>query len=142
MPHDHLHRHGHNHAHADHLHSHLHKDEPAQDLQVLAAEFIEGFQSARDKAAYLELAGIRREIADDTGGPPLKLVDVTLTTEWQVGTASPSFGSEELTYLPYPGGMVHERANLSFLYVSLRKKRSLDLRTHLSACRGERDRAG
>ncbi|MEL7184305.1 MAG: hypothetical protein AAGK57_11750, partial [Pseudomonadota bacterium] len=39
-------------------------------------------------------------------GPTMKLVDVHLKTEWQVGTASPSFGSRELSYLPYPGDMV------------------------------------
>ena len=129
--HRHTHGHGHNHAHGDHLHSHPHADDPAGDLQVLAAEFIDSFVSAKDKTAYLELAGIPREITDDTGGPPLKLVDVTLKTEWQVGTASPSFGSAELSYLPFPGDMVRERANLEFVYVSARRKEFVDLRTFL-----------
>ena len=132
MPHDHLHPHDHNHAHPDHLHSHMHEDDPAGDLQVLAAEFIDGFQSARDKAAYLELAGIPREIPDGAGGPPLKLVDVTLTTDWQVGTASPSFGSHELSYLPYPGDMIRERSNMGFVYVSLKARETVDLRAHLA----------
>ena len=61
----------------------------------------------------------------------MKLVDVQLTTEWQVGTASPSFGSRELSYLPYPGEMVTERTNLAFVYVSLDAKDLLDLRTFL-----------
>ena len=61
----------------------------------------------------------------------MKLVDVQLTTEWQVGTASPSFGSRELSYLPYPGDMVTERTNMSFVYVSLDSKNTIDLRTFL-----------
>ena len=135
MPHDHPHPHGHghNHAHGDHLHSHMHGEDPAGDLQVLATEFIDGFTTARDKSAYLELAGIPREIADDGGGPTLKLVDVRLSTEWQVGTASPSFGSAELSYLAFPGEMIRERANLEFIYVSSQRKLSVDLRQHLAA---------
>ena len=60
-----------------------------------------------------------------------KLVDVQLTTEWQVGTASPSFGSRELSYLPYPGEMVTERTNMAFVYVSIDTKELIDLRRFL-----------
>jgi len=133
MPHDHPHPHDHNHPHGDHLHSHMHEEDPAGDLQVLTTEFIEAFTTARDKAAFLKIAEVPLEIADTGGGPPLKLVDVTLTTEWQVGTASPSFGSEELCYLPFPGSMIHDRSNMSFIYVSARAKKIVDLRDHLMA---------
>jgi hypothetical protein len=126
------HGHGHNHAHGDHLHSHMHDTDPGGDLQVLADAFIQGFVAAPDKAAYLALAGIPREIPDPQGGAPLKLVDVTLKTDWQVGTASPSFGSAELSYLPYPGAMVRERANMEFVYVSMTTRRGVDLRDHLA----------
>ncbi len=61
----------------------------------------------------------------------MQLVDVTLPTEWQVGTASPSFGSRELNYLPYPGDMVTERTSLGFVYVSLDAKHVTDLRRFL-----------
>lgn len=134
MPHDHAHPHdhshppGHNHTEADHLHSHMHDHDAAADVQVLTNQFIDGFVSAKDKMAYLKIAGVPNEIADAAGGPSLKLVDVNLTTEWQVGTASPSFGSQELSYLPYPGEMVTERTNLSFVYVSLKSKNVVDLR--------------
>ena len=136
MPHDaihqgHGHGHGHNHDHADHLHSHISEGEAADDLQVLTAQFIDGFREARDKAAYLRIAGVPLEIDDPAGGPTLKLVDVTLTTEWQVGTASPSFGSRELSYLPYPGEMIAERTNMGFVYVSMDAKISRDLRDFL-----------
>lgn len=147
MPHDHGHSHGHGHHHhhdhdhvrgdhnarpARHLHSHPHEDRPEEDIQALATEFISSFQAAQDKAAYLTLNGIPREIPDRNGGAPLKLVDVQLTTEWQVGTASPSFGSRELTYLPFPGDMIEPRSNLGFVYVSIHRKEMIDLRDVLS----------
>ena len=133
MPHDAIHHgHGHNHDHADHLHSHVAEADTVDDLQVLTAQFIDGFRDAKDKAAYLRIAGVPLEIDDLAGGPALKLVDVTLTTEWQVGTASPSFGSRELSYLPYPGEMVAERTNMGFVYVSLDGKLCRDLREFLN----------
>lgn len=134
-PHTHGHAHGHSHAHnhdpAGHLHSHMAPEDEAADLQVLCAQFIEGFRDASDKAAYLRLAGIPLELSDAKGGAPLKLVDVRITSEWQVGTASPSFGSRELSYLPFPGEMVTERTNMAFLYVSLDRREEADLRGFL-----------
>lgn len=131
MPHDIMGGHiGHNHAH-DHLHSHLPPEDTAADMQVLATQFIDGFVAAKDKMAYLRLAGVPLERPQPGGDIMMKLVDVQLTTEWQVGTASPSFGSRELSYLPYPGEMVTERTNMGFVYVSLEMKDVLDLRTFL-----------
>ena len=132
MPHDILGGHiGHNHSHNDYLQSHLKPEDQAADLQVLTAQFIEGFVQASDKAAYLKLAGVPLERPGQSGETALKLVDVELTTEWQVGTASPSFGSRELSYLPYPGDMVTERTNMGFVYVSLDAKQVNDLRSFL-----------
>lgn len=126
--HDHDHGPGHNHAHgAMHLHSHMEPEDRAADLAILATQFIDGFQAAKDKQAYLKLSGIPLEL-DGSDGLSLKLVDVELKTEWQVGTASPSFGSAELSYLPFPGEMITERTNMGFVYVSLREKRVVDLR--------------
>ena len=120
---------GHNHA-ADHLHSHMPEGDLAAELQVLTAQFIDGFRAARDKAAYLAIACVPLQI-DGGDGPALKLVDVQLTTEWQVGTAAPAFGSRELSYLPYPGEMISERTNMGFVYVSLEERRVVDLRALL-----------
>ena len=136
MPHDHHHHpHDHNHAHAhdhgDHLHSHMHDADEAAELQVLATQFIDGFREAKDKTSYLRLAGVPLERPGQGGAPGLKLVDVQLSTEWQVGTASPSFGSRELSYLPFPGEMVTERTNMHFVYVSIQDKSLLDLRDFL-----------
>lgn len=138
MPHDHHHHHhhhphDHNHSHdADHLHSHMHDHDEAADLQVLAVQFIDGFVQAKDKTSYLKLAGIPFERPGKGGAKALKLVDVELTTDWQVGTASPSFGSRELSYLPFPGEMVRERTNMSLIYVSMDEKSVLDLRDFLA----------
>ena len=125
------HGHGHNHADADHLHSHLHAEDHAADLQVLTAQFIDGFVQAADKASYLKLAGVPFERPGQGGAKALKLVDVELKTDWQVGTASPSFGSRELSYLPFPGEMVRERTNMSLIYVSMDEKSTLDIRDFL-----------
>jgi len=151
MPHDHPHGHhhhhhhhhghhhgpGHNHAHAEHLHSHMDHADDAADLQVLTAQFIDGFVQAADKASYLRLAGVPFERPGQGGDKALKLVDVELKTDWQVGTASPSFGSRELSYLPFPGEMVRERTNMSLIYVSMDEKTSLDIRDFLAAKKEE-----
>jgi len=133
MPHDHHHHpHDHNH-HDDHLHSHMHAADDAAELQVLTDQFIDGFVAAKDKMSYLRIAGVPLEIEGSSGGYAMKLVDVQLTTEWQVGTASPSFGSRELSYLPYPGEMVTERTNMGLVYVSIDAKHTTDIRDFLAA---------
>ncbi len=119
---------GHNHPHADHLHSHLTPEDEAADLQVLTTQFIDGFVTAADKASYLKLAGVPFEIDGSAGAKELKLVDVELSTNWQVGTASPSFGSSELSYLSFPGEMVGERTNMTLVYVSIDEKVTTDIR--------------
>ncbi|MFW5655559.1 MAG: hypothetical protein ACOCYW_07930 [Roseicyclus sp.] len=135
MPHDHPHHHHphHNHHHADHLHSHLTPEDAAADLQVLTAQFIDGFVQAADKAAYLRLAGVPLERSGKAGQGTLKLVDVELKTEWQVGTASPSFGTRELSYLPFPGEMIRERTNMALVYVSMDEKHLIDIRDFIAA---------
>lgn len=122
---------GHNHSH-DHLHSHLPPEDEAAELQVLTDQFIDGFVQAKDKAAYLNLAGVPLERPGKASDSTLKLVDVELKTEWQVGTASPSFGSRELSYLPFPGEMIQERTNMALIYVSMDERDALDIRDFLA----------
>lgn len=139
MPHDIVNGHiGHNHA-DDHLHSHMPPEDEAAELQVLATQFIDGFVQAADKTAYLRLAGVPFERPGAGGAAALKLVDVELKTEWQVGTASPSFGTRELSYLPFPGAMVQERTNMALIYVSIDEKQSLDIRDFLSHRKKDHD---
>lgn len=122
---------GHNHAHGEHLASHMAPDDGAEALAVLAGQFLDGFRQAADKTAYLRLMGVPFEIEDEAGGPSLKLVDVRTTTAWQVGTASPGFGTRELAYLPFPGALVRERTNAAFVYVSLERRLEVDLHDFL-----------
>ncbi|MEM1130978.1 MAG: hypothetical protein AAGH83_10705 [Pseudomonadota bacterium] len=133
MPHDHAAPAGpgHNRADAQHLHSHLHPEDRAADLQILTTQFIDGFVQASDKSSYLRLAGVPFERPGQGGETALKLVDVELKTEWQVGTAAPSFGSRELSYLPFPGEMVRERTNMGLIYVSMDEKQVVDIREFL-----------
>ena len=49
--HDHAHGPGHNHAHPDHLASHMHGPDTAAELQVLSAQFIDGFREAMGRVA-------------------------------------------------------------------------------------------
>ena len=136
--HHHHHPHDHNHPHdGDHLHSHMHHHDDAADLQVLATQFIDGFLSAKDKPSYLKLAGVPFERPGTGGDKVLKLVDIELKTEWQVGTAAPSFGSRELSYLPYPAQMVTERTNMGLIYVSMDEKQVMDIRDFLRARKQE-----
>jgi hypothetical protein len=122
---------GHNHGPADHLASHVGHDDGAETIAVLAEQFLDGFRQAADKTAYLRLMGVPFEIEDEAGGPSLKLVDVSTTTRWQVGTASPGFGTRELAYMPFPGALVRERTDAVFVYVSLERREEIDLRDFL-----------
>ena len=60
----HHHGHGHNHAHGEHLHSHMHDEDAAADLQVLAAQFIDG-----QHAVTVAIEGERMSV-DWTGTSP------------------------------------------------------------------------
>lgn len=127
--HHHGHGEGHNHADADHLHSHVHGGSSKQrrdELATLASSFIKNYRSAEDKTSYLRLAGIPFSLEGEDG-LTLHLVDAKITSNWQIGTASPAFGSKELVYMPYPGEMVSERETMSFTYVSMTERRDTDL---------------
>ncbi|MCC6983189.1 MAG: hypothetical protein IT535_07950 [Bauldia sp.] len=101
-------------------------------MQSLAAAFIDAFQKAEDKTSYLRLAGIPASLPGPDGLEQY-LVDVSITAEFQVATASPGFASRELVHLPFPGSMVRERTRLTFAYVSLTGRRDVDLLDILDA---------
>lgn len=132
--HHHHHGPGHNHDHAapTHLHSHMDGEDQADEIAMLAGQFLEGFREASDKASYLRLAGVPLEIGSESGGKPLRLVDVTVESAWQVGAASPGFGGGDLVYMPFPGQMIRERVNCRLTYVSLTERRDVDLRRFLA----------
>lgn len=135
---DHFHNHHDRHDHGrghnsaagspDHLHSHLHGADEArrEELQALCETFIDGFRRADDKTSFLRISGIPFEMTGDDGRS-MKLVDVEITAGYQVGTATPAFGTPDLVYLPFPGEMVRERTTVKFVYVSLTQRRDVDL---------------
>jgi len=117
-----------------HLHSHPHAhpeapnpSRPEADDEPLLDAFIAGFQGAQDKTSFLRVARVPFEIPSVEGGPTLKLVDVEIKNGFQVGTASPAFGSRDLVYHPYPGNMVRARTTMEFVYVSLDERREVGL---------------
>ena len=120
--HDHSHGVGHNHGHDhEHMRSHVHFDANKERRDRLRA-----LRKADDKPAFLELAKIppKREGRD---GLTMHLVDTAIISKWQLGTASPAFGSRELMHLPYPAAMVDDRETMSFTYVSLTERADIDL---------------
>lgn len=136
-PHDRSHGHphnpyarpGHNNPPAEHLHSHTHGDagrERREDIQALAASLLEGFRNAADKTSFLRMAGIPFRLKGDDG-LALHLVDVAIASNYQVGTASPGFGTREISYLPFPGELVTARERMVLTYVSLTQRSDRDL---------------
>lgn len=126
--HDHAHGPGHNHSH-DHMHSHVHTspDKEREDrLKVMAAAFIDGFRKTDDIPAFLALAGIAQH-RNGSDGLKMHLIDTAIETKWQLGTASPAFGSRDLVHLPYPASMVQGRETMTFTYVSLTERFDIDL---------------
>ena len=115
------------HEHDGLLHSHISERDKKNDILTLSSEFIEGFAHSSDKMAFLKISGFPNELASSTGGPPLKLINARIETCWQIGTASPSFGKKELSYLPYPKELVTFVTNMVFTFVSLNEKQEVDL---------------
>ncbi len=99
------------------LHSHISESDAKQDILILTLEFIDGFTQSNDKLVYLKISGFPDEIESTSGVPSLKLINARDETNWQLGTASPSFGSAELTYLPYPRELVTNITNMIFTFV-------------------------
>ena len=115
------------HEHDGLLHSHISERDKKNDILTLSSEFIEGFTHSSDKMSFLKISGFPNELASSTGGPPLKLINARIETCWQIGTASPSFGKKELSYLPYPKELVTFVTNMIFTFVSLNEKQEVDL---------------
>ena len=90
MPHNAIHGHGHNHDHADHLHSHVAEADTVDDLQVLTAQFIDGFREAKDKAAYLRIAGVPLEIDDPADQPAFDTLELPATSDPPARDPEPS----------------------------------------------------
>ena len=108
MPHDHPHGHG----------------ESGDDAALLEAAFIEGFRAATDKSSFLRLAHVPFELPGPDG-LGLKLMEVRIADRFEVGAATPGFGTAELVYHPIPGPMVRGTTQITFVYCTLRETREL-----------------
>jgi len=139
---------GHNHPPAEpdlhsHPHSHPHAPAPGRDRdddRLLADALMEGFKTAEDKASFLRMARIPLHLHGEDGDV-LRLVDVELRSAYQVATASPGFNSGDLVYLPFPSNMIRERADMVFVYVSLKARRDVDLTEMVRMLEGSGDDA-
>lgn len=97
-----------------------------EEYAALESAFADGFRQARDKQGFLRLAQIPLELERaDQGG--LKLMQVVIEEAFDVGRASPGFGSRELVYHPLPGNLVTAQSQLRFRYVSADELRELTL---------------
>lgn len=140
---------GHNHPpEHQHLHSHPHADPQAaapgqvrDDDSLLADALMEGFEASEDKPSFLRMARVPSHLHGPEG-EVLRLVDVELRYAYQVGTASPAFNATELVYLPFPASMIRERADMIFVYVSLRNRRDVPLREMIQMLKENDGREG
>lgn len=115
-----------------HDEDHHHGDgDNANDTAALESAFVDGFRAASDKRAFLALAGVPLEIEPGDGGPGLKLLEVRIQDSFQVGSASPGFGSRDLVYQPLPGPMIRQATSLDFVYVSTAERREVTLHAAL-----------
>jgi len=103
-----------------------------EEQAALESAFVDGFRQARDKQGFLRLAQIPLEL-DRSGQSGLKLMQVVIEEAFEVGRASPGFGSRELVYHPLPANLVTAQAQLRFRYVSADELCELTLAEALGA---------
>ncbi len=97
-----------------------------EEYHAAESAFIESFRQVSDKSGLLRLARVPLEI-EMPGEPVLKLLQVQLEEVFEVGRASPGFGSRELVYHPLPGKLVTSETRLCFRYVSTATVREFTL---------------
>lgn len=97
--------------------------EAADADRALAAAFIDGFRAARDKQAFLVLAGIPAAVERD--GERLHLVEVRIDDRFVVGQVSRGFATADLIHQPLPAAMVAAEADVHLVYVGPRQRLAL-----------------
>jgi hypothetical protein len=117
----HGHDHGHDNHHArahDKVAEHQHRQWHEEELKEVETAFIAGFRDAPDKQAFLRLSGVPLGL-ERAGQTSLKLIEVKLEDTFTIGSASPGFGTRELSYQPLPAALVARATKLRFVYVSV-----------------------
>ena len=100
--------------------------------EPLEGAFADGFRAARDKRAFLVLAGVPLEF-EPGDGLGVKLLEVRIEDGFQVRWASPGLASRELVYQPLPGPLIRRNIRLVLVYVSAAERRELSLHDALHA---------
>ncbi|HUC17448.1 MAG TPA: hypothetical protein VMA37_07160 [Acetobacteraceae bacterium] len=99
--------------------------EPAQDLDLIAASFAEGFSRCSDPTSFLRLAGVPFT-GRDGAGRQLNLLRVELQDLTDVGSVVPLLGGQGTRYAPLPGRLASRRRQVRFVYHDGRELVSLD----------------
>ena len=87
---------------------------------ILEEMFIDGYRAAKNKLVYLRLAHIPfqlptndHSVTDST----LYLNAVKIENIYEVGSVSPTFGTDQILHQMYPGDMVRAQHSLRFIYL-------------------------
>ncbi len=87
---------------------------------ILEDMFINGYKAAKDKLVYLRLAHIPFQlpaIDHSSADSALYLKEVKIETLYEVGSVSPTFGTDQILHQMYPNEMVRAQHSLRFIYV-------------------------
>lgn len=95
-----------------------------QDLDLVEASFVEGFQAATDPTSFLRLANVPF-VGVTPDGQRLHLLRVETGLSADVGSVTPSFGGGAVLYDPLPAQLVQQRKDLAFIYHDGRSQRRL-----------------
>ena len=87
---------------------------------ILEDMFINGYRAAKDKLVYLRLAHIPFQlpaIDHSSADSALYLKEVKIENLYEVGSVSPTFGTDQILHQMYPNEMVRAQHSLRFIYV-------------------------
>ena len=88
--------------------------------RLLEDMFIDGYRAAKDKLVYLRLAHIPFQLSttdNSVTDATLYLKAVKIESLYEVGSVTPTFGTDQILHQMYPGEMVRDQHSLRFMYV-------------------------
>lgn len=90
--------------------------EVPQDLDLVEAAFVEGFQEASDPTSFLRLAGV--PFATQRDGKTLRLVRISVEQVTDVAAVTPLIGGQGHNVAPLPKSHVGHRCQLNLHYLA------------------------
>ncbi len=108
----------------------------AQDLDLIAASFAEGFSRCSDPTSFLRLAGVPFT-GRDGAGRQLNLLRIEFNERTDVGSLVPLLGGQGMRYAPLPGRLASRRRQVRFVYHDGRALVSLDFAAARALARDE-----